>query len=146
MSLESRIKSQLTSAMKERKEVEKNVLRVVLGDTSTLASRSGKALTDDEVAKVIRKVVQSNEETMGYMKPEMDNFKKLHQENVILKDLLPKTLTQEEIQAELNNMLEEIKVSKNDGQATGICMKYLKTKGVNVLGDDVKAVVANIRK
>ena len=41
---------------------------------------------------------------------------------------------------------EQIKAAGNDGQATGIAMKQLKSQGAVVNGKDVGAAVALLRK
>jgi uncharacterized protein YqeY len=145
MSLTEQIKSQLRTAMKEKNETKRNILRVVLGDVSTLEVRAGKTITDDDVAKVVRKVMQGNEETMGYLKPETDKYKILAEENNVLTTLLPKTLSTKDIMTELEPLIGELKNAKNSGQATGTAMKHLKSKGLNVLGEDVKKVIEDIR-
>jgi hypothetical protein len=58
---------------------------------------------------------------------------------------LPKTLSVEEIAAQLGEVADAIKGAKNDGQATGVAMKHLKSKQLRVLGEDVSAAVKKLR-
>ncbi len=149
MGLAENIKSNLTTAMKERNEVKKNVLRVVLGEVSTSESRSGKKMTDDEVAKVIRKVIQGNDETLSYLMPENENFTKLTEENYILKGFLPTTMTLDEMKQHIaygsGAVIQEVKAAKSDGQAVGVLMRFFKMNGKNVLGEDVKELAQHYR-
>lgn len=133
------MKSDLITSMKEKNEVKKNILRVVLGEVSTLESRSEEKLTEEQISKVIRKIIQANEETLRYGASE-----KLESENKILNSLLPKTLCVSEIRQELVG-IPEIKEAKSEGQAVGIAIKYLKGKQLTVLGEDVKSVVLELR-
>lgn len=142
--LKQLIKSNLITAMKEKNETKKNIYRVVLGEIDTLESRQVKPLSDEGVAKVIRKVVQNNKETLFFVK---DNSAKetLNTENDILESLLPKTLTTKEIEFLLTELKSKITDANNEGQAIGIAMKFLKEKQAIVNGEDVKTIVASIR-
>ena len=151
------IRSQLTAAMKERNEIKKGILRVILGDLSTLESRSGKPPTDEEVKKVIKKLIEGNTETMSHLEkaatfaipPISDTWQKLKEENVILNSFLPKNLPKEEIKDFLNlsssPIVFEIQGAKSDGQATGLAMKFFKDFDVNIDGKDVSAIVKELR-
>lgn len=144
------IKQRVLEATKAKRAVERDVLRLVLGEVQTLESRNNKPLTDEQVDNLVRKVIQSNTETLGIFKGDPDDrYNKLVEENRILNELLPTTLTQPEIEAFFLNgdgpEFEQIRDAKSDGQAMGMAMKLLKASGQAVLGDDVKAVVAKIR-
>ena len=68
------------------------------------------------------------------------------QEIEILGSYLPKSLSPDEIAAALAPVLEQIKAAGNDGQATGIAMKQLKSVGAVVNGKDVGAAIKALRK
>lgn len=133
------LKSNLITSMKEKNEVKKNILRVVLGEVSTLQSRTTKQIGDEDVHRVIRKVIQANDETMKY-----GESSKLKEENQILSSFLPKTLSVEEIYKELSDVVDQIKMS-NEGQAMGIAMKTLKSRKLVFLAEDVKSAINNIK-
>jgi hypothetical protein len=122
-------------------ENQKNVLKVVLGEIELQESRNGKQLTDDDCYRVIRKTLQGVEEMLTY-KP---NDPKFEAEKATLKGLLPKEFAAEDLQAVLSSKIDEIKAAKNDGQATGIAMKFLKERNISVDGNAVKKVVMEIR-
>jgi uncharacterized protein YqeY len=69
----------------------------------------------------------------------------LEREIALLKSLLPQTLDAAAITKALEPVRAEIQSAKNDGQATGLAMKHLKGLAVNVQGQDVAAVVKEIR-
>jgi uncharacterized protein len=140
MLLES-IKKRSLEATKGRRVVERNVLRFVIGEVQLMEIRQKKTLPDEQIATIIRKTIENNKEALSHRPDE-----KLEQENRILTELLPSTLSQEEIESVLVVQLESIRACGNDGQAMGVAMKHLKSSGVSVLGDDVKAVVSKLRE
>jgi len=148
MSLLETLKEKLTECRRAGRHTEMAVLQVVLGDASTLEARSGKKPSDEEVEKIIRKVMVGNQETMGLMQQKGmggDAYAKLSAENAFLQGLLPQTLSVDEIVAELAAVADAVKGAKNDGQATGAAMKHLKGKGLRVLGEDVAQAVKRLR-
>jgi uncharacterized protein YqeY len=149
MSLLETLKAKLTEFRKRGSAVEMGVLQVVLGDASTLEARSGKKPTDEEVEKLIRKTLLGNQETLAILQQKGlaggENFAKLTAESALLQSLLPKTLSADEIVAQLEEVADAVKGAKNDGQATGVAMKHLKGKGLRVLGEDVTQAVKKLR-
>lgn len=71
---------------------------------------------------------------------------KVQDENAYLTEFLPKTLSVQEIKEALGEMQEAIKSAPKEGQAMGIAMKFVKTKGLVALGDDVSAAVKELRQ
>lgn len=141
MTIKETIRKQIVETTKLRMENQKNVLKVVLGEIELQESRNGKQLTDDDCYRVIRKTLQGVEEMLTY-KP---NDPKFEAEKATLKGLLPKEFAAEDLQAVLSSKIDEIKAAKNDGQATGIAMKFLKERNISVDGNAVKKVVMEIR-
>ncbi|MFO0879534.1 MAG: GatB/YqeY domain-containing protein [Gemmataceae bacterium] len=149
MSMLEMLKQKLLACRKAGQSVEMGVLQVVLGEASMIEARSGKKASDEEIEKTIRKVMLGNQETLGVLTQKgmtaSDNFAKLTQENVLLASLLPQTLSVAEIAQALAEVSDALRAAKNDGQATGVAMKHLKSKNLRVLGDDVAAAVKQLR-
>lgn len=153
MSLLSDIRSQLVSAMKSKNETEKNIFRVVLGEVATLQGRTGKEPIDDDIKKIVKKLIQSNEETIGNLTSEYyrDMKKELIKENEILLSVVPPTikLSCQEIKNRIMlagaPIFNEIKECKSDGQAIGACIKYLKSYNWEADSKDVGSVVKELR-
>ena len=140
------MKDRVIAAMKSQNEIEKNILRVALAECSAIESsptQGGKELSDQQVHKVFRKLIQSNTETIGYSSG--DGKLKLEEENRILNEFLPQFLSREDIKQKLSSIADQIEVAKG-GQAVGIAMKFFKTSGDSVDGNDVKSVVEEIQK
>ena len=137
------IKRRITVAMKAHNTLEKEILRVALGEIQTAESR-GAATTDEMAAAVVRKLIKSNGETLASTTDEAAK-QTLADENVVLASLLPKAMGVPEIVEALASVRDAIKAAGNDGQATGVAMKQLKASGVVANGKDVTEAVKLIR-
>jgi uncharacterized protein YqeY len=150
MSLLETLHTKLTEARKARNTMQMNALQVVLGDASMVEARTGKKATDDEIDKMIRKLVVGNNETMELLRQkgmtENPDYARRAEENTFLATLLPQTLSVDQIKAALAEVADAIKGAKNDGQATGTAMKHLKGKNLKVQGEDVTAAVKQLRQ
>jgi uncharacterized protein len=138
------LKKRIATAMKEGDAVARDVLRVALGEIQTAEARKNEALSDGEVEAALRKLIKSNEETLALAEGG-ETAATLRRENDVLASLLPKQLSVSEIAALLGPQADAIKAAKNDGQATGIAMKHLKSSGAAVSGNDVAAAVKALR-
>jgi uncharacterized protein len=138
------IKARMFKAMKEGRVVEKEILRVVVGEVTTNAARPGMSGSDEEVQAIIRKLMKSNEESLAVCEdPEQRSNMELEQRT--LSELLPKSLSVEEIVAALGSVKDAIVAAGNEGQATGVAMKQLKGAGAVVNGKDVALAVKQMR-
>jgi uncharacterized protein YqeY len=137
------LKKRITQAMKEQDQVAKDVLRVALGDIQTQEHRANQTMSDDEATAVVRKLVKSNEETMAASTGE--RAATLKREIEILSSLLPKQMSVDEIVQALGSQRDAIRAAKNDGQATGVAMKHLKTTGASFDGTLVADAVKRLR-
>ena len=139
------IKARMFQAIKAGATVEKEILRVAMGEITTEAARPGRTGSDEETLAILRKLVKSNEETLAST-TEADKRAVLQQEIEILGSYLPKSLSPDEIAAALAPVTPQIKAAGNDGQATGIAMKQLKAMGAVVNGKDVGLAIKKLRK
>jgi uncharacterized protein YqeY len=137
------IKTRMFAAMKAGRIVEKEILRVALGEIQTAASRQDK-LTEDEVAAIVRKLVKSNRETLDLSSSD-EQKDTLRDEIAILESLLPKALDADGVAQALDPVKDGIRAAASDGQATGIAMKALKGLGITVDGKLVTEVVKKLR-
>src|SRR6186713_2456872 len=58
------IKARMFKAMKAGDVLEKEILRVAVGEITTEAAREGRKGSDEEAQAILRKLVKSNEETL----------------------------------------------------------------------------------
>jgi uncharacterized protein YqeY len=143
--LVDQIKARMFQAIKAGAHVEKEILRVAVGEITTEAARPGRQGSDEEAQAILRKLVKSNEETLAST-TDAEKRATLLKENEILSEFLPKSLSPEEILLALAPVVEQIKAAGNDGQATGVAMKQLKVAGAIVNGKDVALVIKDLRK
>jgi uncharacterized protein YqeY len=138
------IKQKMTQAMRDKDDVAKNILRLAFGEMQTAEARAARKLEDAEAAAIVKKLVKSNEETLGVA---TDDAQKevLRKEIAVLSALLPKSLGVPEIALALAPVADAIKAAGNDGQATGVAMKHLKTTGASVDGKTVAEAVKKLR-
>jgi len=137
------VKEKVRAAMKARKLVEREVLGVLLGELQTVEARQG-SLSEDEALGIVRKLVKSNEETLQ-LASDPEQQARLREEIQLLRALLPQTLDVDAIIAELEAVRQAVVDAKNDGQATGVAMKHLKSVGAAVEGKQVAAAVKKLR-
>ena len=138
------LKARALEATKKKDSLATSILRLALGEMQTLEARGNRALTEEEAAGVLRKLIKSNEETLAVAEA-ADQKQALEQENAILRSLLPASLTPEQIVAALAPVADAVRAAKAEGPATGIAMKHLKASGAAVNGTDVAAAVKTIR-
>ena len=138
------IKAQMFQAMKAGDVVRKEILRVAVGEITTEAARPGRKGDDEESQAILRKLIKSTEETLV---SETDAEKRavLERERAVLAEFLPKSLDVAAIVEALAAVHQAIRDAGNDGQATGVAMKELKSKGAVVNGKDVALAVRQVR-
>ncbi len=129
MSLQERIKKDLTAAMKAKEEEAKSALRVILGELSRAES---KALSDDGVIRILQKLSKAEKEVIEKRGGGEDTaFLR------IVEGYLPRMATDEEIRAWICANVDFSR-HKNKMQAMGEIMKHF---GANADGNRVKAVL-----
>ncbi len=138
------IKKRIIVAMKAKNTQERDILKVVLGDLQIQETRKAQALTDAEAQQIIRKVIKGNQEMITAV-DDPAVVERMNQEIAILETLLPRSLSLEAIVIALAPVADAVKAAGNDGQATGVAMKHLKSQGAEVQGKDVSAAVRQLR-
>ncbi len=138
------IKKRVIEAMKGGRVIERDVLRVALGEIQAAENRG--ATVDDEAAqKIIRKLIKSNTETLAVVQDRAEMREKLEEENRVLETLLPKQLSADDIVKALAPVADAIKAAGSEGAATGVAMKHLKASGAVVGGTAVNEAVKRLR-
>ncbi len=137
------IKKRMLLAMKEGRTTEKEILRVAIGEVQMNEAR-GNAPSDDATVAIVRKLIKSDEETLT-MATDSGQRTTLEAELVVLRSLLPASLSIEQIVEALAPVRDAIRAAGNDGQATGVAMKHLRTGTAIVTGKDVSEAVKRVR-
>lgn len=144
MALLDQIRAQMFAAMKSGNVTEREILKVAMGEITTDAARPGKKGDDEETLVILKKLVKSNEESIEASQDEAQKAQ-LRAEIAVLNTYLPQSLGVPEIVAALAPVAEAVKAAGNDGQATGVAMKHLKSLSAEVNGKDVSAAVRQLR-
>ncbi len=134
----------MTEVMRGKDDVAKNIYRLAYSEMQLASARSGKDVKDDEAIAILKKLVKSNEETLA-VATDAAQKEALAREIALLSAMLPKTLGVPEVVAALAPVAEAIRGAANDGQATGVAMKHLKSTGASVDGKTVAAAVKQVR-
>jgi uncharacterized protein YqeY len=134
------LKKRMFSAMKEKKTVEKELIRTVIGEVTA----TGEDPTDERVLAVLKKTMKGCQETLKHTTDETQRGQ-VEQELELLDELVPKGMSVDEIVTALAEVSDAVKAAGNDGQATGVAMKHLKASRANVDGKDVAAAVKQLR-
>ncbi len=123
MLLIDQIRSDMNLARKAGNKMESALLSVVLTDAEKIGKDNGnRKTTDEEVVKVIKKIIESNEELWKICSEKNIPTISYQQENEILQRYLPKQLSE----ADLKVKIEEFISSNENGKNIGLVMKYLK--------------------
>lgn len=146
--LREEIARRIKLAMKSGDTVEKEVLRVALGDIQTAESRESgpvdPAKSDAAALAIVRKLAKSITETVAQTNDAAARAT-LEAELVVLRSLLPTTLSVDDLVAKLASQRDALVAAPNDGAATGLAMKALKAAGVDASGKDVTLAVKRLR-
>lgn len=138
------LRKQALEASKARDSVTATILRLALGELQAHEARTGRAPSEEEGHAVLRKLVKSNEETLA-VSEDAEQKSVLQREIEVLRALLPRSLSVEEIAAKLGEVADAIRAASNDGAATGVAMKHLRAQQLTVDGQTVGAAVKQIR-
>jgi hypothetical protein len=119
MTIQQQIKKDLSAAIKARNEDKKETLRVVLGEFGRLDK---KELSDDEVIKILKKLIKSEKEVLEHKGEAADSaFIE------IVESYLPETASEAEISAWIRQNVDFSRF-KNKMQAMGVIMKHFGAK------------------
>ena len=131
MRLQERIKKDLTAAIKARDEETKETLRVVIGEFGRL---EGKEVSDDDVVKVLGKLIKSEKELLAQKGAAGSPF------ITVIEAYLPRMADDDEIRAWIAANVD-FTAFKNKMQAMGTIMQHF---GSRADGNRVKAILQQL--
>ena len=140
-SLKERIQSEIAESRKSRNELKKNILVLVLGEINLIETKTAKETDDSQVIKIAQKIVKSNLETYSHNKNE-----DLLKENKYLEELIPKSLSIDEMLEEMDDGFVAKVKSQKKGPAMGMIIGHFKSKGLLVEPKDVGELVSQLSK
>jgi uncharacterized protein YqeY len=103
MTLKEKINKDFIKAFKEKDTITKNLLSVIKSEIQTLekGKNSSNDLNDEEVTRVLNKLVKSLKETIS-----ISDDEKSKNELVIVESYLPKQMSQEEITEKVQSLID----------------------------------------
>lgn len=128
MTLQQRLKQDLAAAIKAQDEARKSTLRVAIGE---LGRGEQKEISDDQVIKILQKLIKSEKEVLEKKGAEHSEFID------IIEAYLPKMAADEEIAAWIQTHID-FSQYKNKMQAMSAIMKHF---GSAADGNRVKAIL-----
>jgi uncharacterized protein YqeY len=132
MSIQTQIKKDLMSAMKAKDAVRKDTLRVVMGE---FGRADTKELSDDDVIKILRKLIKSEKETLTQVGSDEESaFIQ------IIEGYLPQLADENEITSWVKENID-LSQFKSKMQAMGPIMKHF---GARADGNAVKAILQKL--
>jgi len=140
--LEQKLREDISITMRNHNEIEKNILRLVLGEIQLRCSVAG--ATEDDKMNIVRKIIKGIDTSLEAIKDDparQEEVTNLSTEKAILERYLPKSMTQEELQQFLKDNSVEILITMGEGKAIGTVVKALKASGKTADIMVVKAVV-----
>lgn len=140
MPLAVEIKQAMFAAMKAKQNVEKEILRVALGEIT----KTGDEPDDAEIQGILKKLIKSNREAQAASE-DAEVKAKLETEIEVLLKFLPKSLSVAQIKDLLAPVADQIKAAPNQGPAMGLAMKTLKAAGAEADAGDVAKAVGALR-
>ena len=131
MDLFDKISADIMTAMKARDKVRLEALRGVKKEfiEAKTAEGAGGVLTDDNAMKILIKMVKQRKESARIYQE--NNRNELADaelaEAAVIEEYLPKQLTEEELTAELNKIIEQVGATsaKDMGKVMGVASKAL---------------------
>ncbi len=131
MTIQEQLKADLKTAMKARDEDKKSTIRVIMGE---FGRADKKELSDDEVIKVLQKLIKSEKEVLEKKGEESSPFIE------IITTYLPQMATDDEIVAWIEENIDFTQF-KNEMQAMGPIMKHF---GALADGNRVKEILQTL--
>lgn len=123
MQIQKRVEEDLKKAMRERAEVARDTLRMLLADLKKKQIDENRDLTEDEELAVLQRAVKMrNESIVQFEKGGREDLASRERaELAVVQGFLPQALSEDETKAAIRAVLDELKlVSKKD---LGVAMK-----------------------
>lgn len=130
-SIRSRVEEDLKRAMRERAEVARDTLRMLLSELKNKEIELGRDLNLDEELAVCQRAVKMRQESIVQFQQggREDLAARERRELAVVQGYLPQALTEDEVRAALRAILQELGVaSKKD---LGVAMKALMARHRN---------------
>lgn len=127
--LKKRLQEDLKNAMREKDSFKRDTIRFLMSAIKQVEVDSRKELSDEDIIKIIQKNLKQREDSAKQYKDggREDLYEKEMKEAEILKSYLPKQLSDDELEAEVKKIIEEVGATslKDMGKIMGVATKKL---------------------
>lgn len=148
--LQERLKTDFISAMKEKNKCKKDIIQLIRASITNLAidkKMTEYELTDEDILRLIHKELkQQNDSLDAFVNAKREDLAIETKTKIeILKNYLPKQLTEEELTDIIKDNITKLNITKLDSKSMGIIMKNImpKIKG-RADGKTVNAIINKI--
>lgn len=130
MSLEQKVMQDLKAAMKAKDQKALRGIRAIKAAILLEKTSGGKEeMTEEQEIKLLQKLVKQRKDSLAiYQKEGRDDLAKIEEEEIkVIERYLPEQMSEEELQAEVDKIIEETGASsmKDMGKVMGIATKRL---------------------
>ena len=126
MSKIEEVRAQMVAAMKNKDKERKETLSMLLAALKNKAIDKRADLTDAEENEVIKKELKQTQETMDLAPADREDIKEECAKRLaVLKEFAPEEMSEEQIRAEINEVLKNLGITEPTGKDKGKIMKEL---------------------
>lgn len=129
MSKIEEVRAQMVAAMKNKDKERKETLSMLLAALKNKAIDKRADLTEAEENEVIKKEIKQTQETMDLAPADREDIKEECAKRLaVLKEFAPEEMSEEQIRAEINEVLKNLGITEPTGKDKGKIMKELMPK------------------
>ena len=126
MSKIEEVRAQMVAAMKNKDKERKETLSMLLAALKNKAIYKRADLTEAEENEVIKKEIKQTQETMDLAPADREDIKEECAKRLaVLKEFAPEEMSEEQIRAEINEVLKNLGITEPTGKDKGKIMKEL---------------------
>ena len=126
MSKIEEVRAQMVAAMKNKDKERKETLSMLLAALKNKAIDKRADLTEAEENEVIKKEIKQTQETMDLAPADREDIKEECAKRLaVLKEFAPEEMSEEQIRAEINEVLKNLGITEPTGKDKGKSMKEL---------------------
>ena len=126
MSKIEEVRAQMVAAMKNKDKERKETLSMLLAALKNKAIDKRADLTEAEENEVIKKEIKQTQETMDLAPADREDIKEECATRLaVLKEFAPEEMSEEQIRAEINEVLKNLGITEPTGKDKGKIMKEL---------------------
>lgn len=126
MSKIEEVRARMVAAMKNKDKERKETLSMLLAALKNKAIDKRADLTEAEENEVIKKEIKQTQETMDLAPADREDIKEECAKRLaVLKEFAPEEMSEEQIRAEINEVLKNLGITEPTGKDKGKIMKEL---------------------